>query len=314
TIGGEPVLGNRVVPDVAFLADPDTGVNVYTASANPLGDTGWEEIGGTSLASPMFAATVSLANQLRTESGIGLIGGNLNQDIYNLGYEDQDSFFNDITTGSNGFPALTGFDEATGWGSPKGETFVDALAGEGITSPPPGFIDSTFNWSATFYASNAYPDLFGVPDTASWLGTGTVLGDQNFLATTMTTEGAPNDGFYQINGDLSSNNDPLDPGVQNGIQVLQMNVGANGAITGAGVATGVVVEVASPTQAAATSSIIFTDLPIYFQGQLTSSGISGTFYTVEGLTIDPITGAIVPGPRVPRGGGGQLGELEGTFN
>jgi hypothetical protein len=37
--------------------------------------------------------------------------------------------FHDITSGSNGFPAVKGYDLATGWGSPKGSALITALAG-----------------------------------------------------------------------------------------------------------------------------------------------------------------------------------------
>jgi subtilase family serine protease len=50
----------RALPDVAMLADPTTGLNIYEAY-----DGGWMVIGGTSLACPVFSATLGLVNQAR---------------------------------------------------------------------------------------------------------------------------------------------------------------------------------------------------------------------------------------------------------
>jgi subtilase family serine protease len=47
----------RNVPDVAALADPLTGVGVYTKAAG-----GWVQIGGTSLSAPIWAAYLSIVN------------------------------------------------------------------------------------------------------------------------------------------------------------------------------------------------------------------------------------------------------------
>lgn len=52
----------RQVPDIAWLADPYTGVEIiYSVDSN--GDLGIEAIGGTSLATPMFSALWSIAVQ-----------------------------------------------------------------------------------------------------------------------------------------------------------------------------------------------------------------------------------------------------------
>lgn len=54
--------GRRLVPDISWLADPYTGVEViYTG--DPQGDLFIEVVGGTSLATPMFSALWSIATQ-----------------------------------------------------------------------------------------------------------------------------------------------------------------------------------------------------------------------------------------------------------
>ena len=100
----------RVDNDVAADADPATGVAVYD-TAN--GNTGWNEVGGTSASSPMVAAMFALA---------GNAGATPARDIY-----QHTGNFYDITSGNDGTcspsylcTAGTGFDGPTGIGTPNG--------------------------------------------------------------------------------------------------------------------------------------------------------------------------------------------------
>ena len=84
--------------------------------------------GGTSFAAPMWAGYLALANQQAAANG-DPAPGFIDPTIYPLGLgSTYDTIFHDITTGSNGFPAVTGFDLATGWGSPNGAGLINALA------------------------------------------------------------------------------------------------------------------------------------------------------------------------------------------
>jgi subtilase family serine protease len=47
----------RNVPDVAAVADPETGVGIYVKDAG-----GWLQIGGTSASAPIWAGYVSILN------------------------------------------------------------------------------------------------------------------------------------------------------------------------------------------------------------------------------------------------------------
>jgi subtilase family serine protease len=60
----QPGTGGRLVPDVAALADPQTGLRIGQTQSFPDG-TYYDEyrIGGTSLASPIFAGIMALADQ-----------------------------------------------------------------------------------------------------------------------------------------------------------------------------------------------------------------------------------------------------------
>jgi len=80
--------GVRVTPDVAMDADPYTGFLIgetYLIAGNPVSDAGCKPIsataeycesgiGGTSLASPLFAGAVALVDQLRQANGLGDLG------------------------------------------------------------------------------------------------------------------------------------------------------------------------------------------------------------------------------------------------
>jgi Ca2+-binding RTX toxin-like protein len=141
-------IPDRGTPDVAYNADPATGVPVFN-SFGAGGQSGWETVGGTSAGAPQFAALVTLANQLRAISHKAPIGNTLNERIYRLGGRGPDKYFNDIDVHGSGllsfqnacngqgrgrdpnafvFPAVPGWDYATGWGSPNARTLVPALA------------------------------------------------------------------------------------------------------------------------------------------------------------------------------------------
>jgi subtilase family serine protease len=85
--------------------------------------------GGTSFAAPMWAGYLALTNQQAAANG-NPPPGFLNPTIYPLGLgSTYNTDFHDIVSGSNGYPAVTGYDLATGWGSPHGSGLIDALAG-----------------------------------------------------------------------------------------------------------------------------------------------------------------------------------------
>jgi subtilase family serine protease len=85
------------------------------------------DYGGTSFATPMWAGYLALVNQKRAseaETPIGFV----NPFLYKIGLSAYyDVAFHDITSGSNGYPATTGYDLATGWGSPNGAALITIL-------------------------------------------------------------------------------------------------------------------------------------------------------------------------------------------
>ncbi len=130
----------RGVPDVSMLADPNTGVSIvdsYDAPSAP-----WIQIGGTSLAAPMWAGIVAVADQGRALTGqTTLTSSQTLADIYAAPASD----FHDITTGSNGYSAGPGYDLVTGRGSPIANQIINYLTGTGaIQTPAPTPIIGTF--------------------------------------------------------------------------------------------------------------------------------------------------------------------------
>ena len=92
------------------------------------------EYGGTSFAAPLWAGYLALANQQAIQNGSKTLGF-INPLIYPLGLSSgYSAAFHDITSGSNGYSAVTGYDLATGWGSPNGVGLITALVGSS-TSP-----------------------------------------------------------------------------------------------------------------------------------------------------------------------------------
>jgi kumamolisin len=87
------------------------------------------EYGGTSFAAPMWAGYLALVNQQALANGNKLLGF-VNPSLYSIGTGSSYSAdFHDITSGSNGYSATTGYDLATGWGSPNGSGLLNTLAG-----------------------------------------------------------------------------------------------------------------------------------------------------------------------------------------
>jgi len=115
----------RGVPDTSANADPNSG---WQMSANGA----WTVVGGTSAASPFTAALIAIARGQITKLANS---GPAAQSVYVA------QATNDILTGSNGDPASSGWDPATGLGSPAGDKFIAAVSawlhGGTVVAPPP---------------------------------------------------------------------------------------------------------------------------------------------------------------------------------
>lgn len=116
--GGSTTLRN--VPDIAGDGDTDNfscfDGRCFTGS------------GGTSYAAPIWAGFIALANQYAATVGKPPVGF-LNPALYRIGAgPDYALVFHDEVLGYNGrYTAATGFDLVTGFGSPNGMAFIQAL-------------------------------------------------------------------------------------------------------------------------------------------------------------------------------------------
>ncbi len=122
----------RSVGDVSADADPNTGAAVYDSVAYQ-GQTGWFQVGGTSLASPLIAAIYALTGNAASANA-----GSTPYAHANL--------LHDVTSGSNGScggtylcTAKVGYDGPTGLGTPNGIAAFSTASGPPPPPPPADF-------------------------------------------------------------------------------------------------------------------------------------------------------------------------------
>jgi subtilase family serine protease len=180
--GSKESLGtpHRVTPDISMVGDPYTGFlygETYTTAGNPISDNGCvpltttteyceESIGGTSLASPLFAGVLALVDQSRFQRGRHSVGF-VNPALYSFDTGNPDSstapiskvkkptsptavlrgYQNDLTRVrvvtinstpnadntaviegvDSSYVATNGYDEITGLGTPNIPALIDAF-------------------------------------------------------------------------------------------------------------------------------------------------------------------------------------------
>ena len=114
----------RDVPDVALNADPNTGYAVYV--------DGWQVVGGTSAAAPLWAAFMALANERRASLSKAPLGF-FSPALYKVAQTSAGlAGLHDIADNTtNGYyPAVKGIDAATGWGSFNASPLLDAFGAQ----------------------------------------------------------------------------------------------------------------------------------------------------------------------------------------
>lgn len=123
--------GHRSIPDISMNASCASSVAIY-ATFPGSGQGNWQTICGTSMATPLFAGVVALADQVAGHS-LGVI----NPALYKMaaagdpGIVDVRSGNNTITAGGRtvrGFRAGPGYDLASGLGTVNAADFVPELA------------------------------------------------------------------------------------------------------------------------------------------------------------------------------------------
>ncbi|MFF7184412.1 protease pro-enzyme activation domain-containing protein [Streptomyces sp. NPDC008222] len=144
--------GNRVVPDIAAIADPNTGFKVGQTQTFPDGSQQYSEyrIGGTSLAAPVIAAVQALAQEAHGGQAIGFANPAIYAKYGSKSFHD----VTDAPTGSglavaridfvNGLDASGGL--STSVRSLGKDSSLQAVKGyddvTGVGSPAPGYVDS----------------------------------------------------------------------------------------------------------------------------------------------------------------------------
>ncbi len=133
--GVPAITTQRGVPDVSDSAAAHDGMVIVWGSSGQSKEE--EEMygnyyisGGTSAAAPQWAGLVAIADQI---AGHGL--GNINPAFYAIAESSRyHEAFHDITEGNNSYPPLTGYvaesgwDAATGWGSPIADKLIPVLS------------------------------------------------------------------------------------------------------------------------------------------------------------------------------------------
>jgi subtilase family serine protease len=150
----------RNIPDVSMVAEH---LLIYANnSPAPFGE------GGTSAATPLWAAFMAMANQQISPSSVGFANPTLyflagNATSYAANFHDINDGSNNSFKGGSSYSAVTGYDLATGLGSPK-----CALLGGILPSPTPSpTISPTFSVSPSITPTYSISPTFSVSPTRS---------------------------------------------------------------------------------------------------------------------------------------------------
>jgi hypothetical protein len=196
----------REVPDVSANANQDDGYVIFYSGS-------WTSFGGTSVAAPTWASLTALANA--SSSCAGTEVGFANAALYRAAANHYVSDFNDVTSGNNnydtvtGYSAGTGYDMASGLGSPKGTALAADLCGNSSDTvtfqTAPGNQSSTVDTPVAPVSSSASSSAGPISYSASDLppglsidsATGTISGMPTAAGTYQVTERAV-DSDYRV--------------------------------------------------------------------------------------------------------------------
>ncbi|NIE85442.1 MULTISPECIES: S53 family serine peptidase [unclassified Burkholderia] len=109
----------RALPDIAFDAASSTGAILYYNGSTTDGSGNPNQVGGTSLASPIF---VGIWARLQSANGNAL--GFPAASLYQY-FPSNASLLHDVTSGNNGSGSYKGFAAATGWDGSTGFGSID---------------------------------------------------------------------------------------------------------------------------------------------------------------------------------------------
>ncbi len=134
--------GSRSTPDVAFDADPNTGVSVYVVPPSSTNGQGqWQVIGGTSVGAPAWAGIIAIADQGRALANQPALSGasQVLPALYSLSSSD----FHKVSVTASGSGSTNGvintakYNTQTGLGTPAGPALMNDLIAIEASSPTP---------------------------------------------------------------------------------------------------------------------------------------------------------------------------------
>jgi subtilase family serine protease len=104
---GVQTLGTRTTPDAAAVADPATGAWIADTFNLPATNP-YEVVSGTSLAAPVWAGLLALANQGRVAAGESTLNSSSPTDTQQALYMLPQADYHSITSGYKGYNANAG--------------------------------------------------------------------------------------------------------------------------------------------------------------------------------------------------------------
>ncbi len=201
-VPGMGVPLRRSVADVAFNADPNTGQ--YVAVQSSSGALSWISAGGTSLSTPQWAGLLAVSNALRALAGkptlaaahTALYGG-----IASVP-GNYAAAFADINRGANGScsscAAKTGYDSATGLGTPNGASLLSMLALSSASAVPSAPVVSPASISAKAGTPLSFTASASGPNALSFSLGGAPAGLQIAASTGVVSWPSPVAGSYAL--------------------------------------------------------------------------------------------------------------------
>lgn len=276
----------REVPDVSAQADEFTGgITVYAGDYG-----GWQTFGGTSSSAPIWAALLAVTNESATcqsngatANGVGFVSPLLysvasNPAAYAASFNDVTAGSNDVYGDANLFPATTGYDMATGLGSPR------------LTQPNKSAGLAYYLCSAA--ASGARPTVSGIADNVAFTS----------AASTVVTITGTN---------FESNSTPDVANVQIGDYVLpqaDFQVNSPTSITATFPAAAKVIPPKAPTDGAGRLQVIVT----LSDGESSAPGPNSSFTYVDDNAGNPIPSVTSVGPYGGPEAGGNTVDIYGA--
>jgi hypothetical protein len=286
---------HRLTPDVAFEANHFTNGNDVYDSYNGGSADPWYSVGGTSVAAPIWAGLVAMANQGRARLGLKTLDAATStlSRIYELPQSD----FHDVTSGNNGNAAGVGYDLVTGRGTPIANKLVPDLAG-GASISGNIYIDANVNGvrdpgELGLTAARVYLDLYN---------TGAVAGNDPVVYSGVNGAFAFNDlpgGTYTLTAVPYSSYVPTTPTTTT--LTISYNSGATGKLFGqrhvTGTISGHVFEDENLSQARTTSDPTYAGWPVFLDNNddgvydagdtLTTTDANG-YYQFSGLGLGAV--------------------------